>query len=124
MKVILEHIKGFKDYVVFKEAFEEATKYYDVTEILCGSTECSGVLAVKLAYEKGYYITTFPPNVPMYGRNAGKVKNEQLVANGDFLIAFHDDKDKCMENLITQAEDSNLRMLVVYIKETNEFSDN
>ena len=61
-------------------------------------------------------IEIFKAQCNKYGKSAGPIRNELMVQNCDFVIAFWDGKSKGTRNLIQLAQKYNRKTTIVDIK--------
>ena len=57
----------------------------------------------RYAEENNYSLELFPAQWNKYGRSAGPIRNEIMVAKCDYVIAFWDGTSKGTKNLIDNA---------------------
>ena len=87
------------------------------SKIVILSGHCSGTdtLAEKYANENGFSLEVYPAQWKLYGRSAGPIRNEQMVNNCDFVIAFWDGKSKGTKSLIQCAREKQKPLRIKYI---------
>ncbi len=87
------------------------------SKIVILSGHCSGTdtLAEKYAKENGFSLEVYPAQWKLYGRSAGPIRNEQMVNNCDFVIAFWDGKSKGTKSLIQCAREKQKPLRIKYI---------
>ncbi len=105
-KIAIGGCRNFHNYTFFK-------KYVDIylSDIKCTgdiaiiSGHCSGtdVLAERYARENNYPLEIYPAQWQKFGRSAGPKRNEIMVKNCDYVIAFWDGKSRGTKNLIDNA---------------------
>lgn len=66
----------------------------EITEIISGGAKGADLLAEKWASQNKVILTIIRPNWSTYGRGAGIKRNEEIIKNCDFCIAFWDGKSK------------------------------
>jgi len=86
----------------------------DKIAIITGGTKGADKLGEKYADERGFWKRSFPLNFEKFGDNAAYIRNEEMVEEGDALIAFWDGKSSGTKNLIEMAEKKGLQVKVVY----------
>ena len=87
----------------------------DRIAIVCGCMDGGDLMGEKYAYSRQYHVHYYPLNRRLYGASAGKVRNREMVLNADALIAFSDNADKCVLDLIKRAKEKELKVRVIKI---------
>lgn len=75
----------------------------DDTVIISGGARGVDSMAEKWAKFRGLKVQIFQPNWGKYGKQAGMIRNSEIVANCDRLIAFHCNNSKGTQNSIDKA---------------------
>ena len=84
--------------------------------IISGGAEGVDRLAAWYAHYKHYKLTEYRPNYPIFGRRAPLIRNDSIVAEADFVIAFWDGVSCGTLNAINTAIRMSKPLLVYYIK--------
>ncbi len=87
------------------------------SKIIILSGHCTGTdtMAEKYAQDNGFGLEIYPAQWNLYGRSAGPIRNEQMVALSNFVIAFWDGKSKGTKNLIQNAREKHKPLRIKYI---------
>ncbi len=72
-------------------------------------------LGERWAKENDIPVKVFPANWDKHGKAAGPIRNKQMAAYGEMLIAFWDGKSSGTGNMISLAEPYNLKYTVIDI---------
>jgi hypothetical protein len=77
-------------------------------------------LAKSYAISKNIKYKEFPADWNKHGRAAGPIRNKQMAEYSDILIAFRyvDNPSRGTENMIRQAKENNLKIIMVNIRPT------
>lgn len=114
-RVIIEGCRDFDDYELLKEKcdyFLQDEKKEDVV-IISGHASGADALGERYAQERGFQLETFPADWKAHGRAAGPIRNAQMAAVADALIAFWDGKSRGIKNMIDTATKRGLKVAVV-----------
>ena len=114
-KVIIAGCRDFTDYELLKEKCDfylQNQKQEDIV-IVSGHTSGADALGERYAQERGYELETYPADWKVNGRAAGSIRNAQMAAVADALIAFWDGKGRGVMNMIDTANKHNLHVAVV-----------
>lgn len=84
----------------------------DEVEIVSGGARGADKLGELYAEQYGYEVKQFLPNWTNYGNVAGFVRNKEMAAYGDALIAFFDGSSKGTLNMIQVARSVGLKVKV------------
>ena len=92
IKLAIVGSRIFNDYEVFKTIVENFMKNnnYQLNTIISGG--CRGVdrLAEKYSIENHIDLITFKPEWGRFGKQAGFIRNHDIIKSCDVCIAFHD----------------------------------
>jgi len=104
MKLIITGSLDFTDDTYLRHTIKKICSEYDLLEIVCG-TENRGInwVAKSLAVELGIPIKEFAVDENRYGRRAGFVRNELMIAYGTALLVIWDGKSPGTKHMINTA---------------------
>jgi hypothetical protein len=94
--------RTFNDYDEFTTAMS-LIEIWDCEEIVSGGASGADTLAEKYANQHKIPTKIFKPDWTKYGKKAGFIRNQDIVENSDFLIAFWDGSSKGTKNSIDLA---------------------
>ena len=100
MKLAIIGSRTFTDYELLKE---HVSKIDNITEIISGGASGADKLGARYAQENNIVLTEFFPNWKVFGKQAGFIRNRDIIANCDSAIAFWDGKSKGTKNSIELA---------------------
>jgi len=119
-KVIIAGGRYFNDYTLLKSSVDEAIENIKSLltggveiEIVSGGASGADALGEKYAGEHGYPVKKFPADWNTHGKAAGPIRNREMAAYADILIAFWDGKSRGTANMISEAEKKNLVVKVI-----------
>lgn len=89
-------------------------------EIVEGGATGVDSLAKSYAISKYIKYKEFPADWNKHGRAAGPIRNKQMAEYSDILIAFRyvNNPSRGTENMIRQAKENNLKIIIVNIRPT------
>ena len=95
-------------------------KNLESIEIVEGGATGIDFLAKSYAISKNIKRKEFPADWDKHGRAAGPIRNKQMAEYSDILIAFRyvDNPSRGTENMIRQAKENNLKIIIVNIRPT------
>lgn len=114
-KVIVAGCRDFADYELLKEKcdFYLQNKKPENIVIVSGHARGADALGERYAQERGYETEIYPTDWKNHGRAAGPIRNAQMAAVADALIALWDGKSHGIKNMIETARKHNLQVAVV-----------
>lgn len=114
-KVIVAGCRDFADYELLKEKcdFYLQNKKPENIVIVSGHASGTDALGERYAQERGYETEIYPTDWKTHGRAAGPIRNAQMAAVADALIALWDGKSHGIKNMIETARKHNLQVAVV-----------
>ncbi len=71
----------------------------DITEEVCGMAKGVDTLGAKIAQEHGIPVKPFPADWNKYGKRAGHLRNAEMAAYADMLVAVWDGKSPGTKNM-------------------------
>ena len=114
MRIIIAGSRTFKDYDYLEKICNLTLSRFrcDIT-IVCGMADGADTLGYNYAYRKRYAVAEFPADWDTLGNVAGHIRNREMAEYSDMLIAFWDGKSTGTKNMIAQAKDLGLQVLVI-----------
>jgi hypothetical protein len=83
---------------------------HDITEVVCGEARGVDALGKAWAFENGVPVKSFPANWDKYGKAAGAIRNEAMVAYAQAAIVIWDGASPGSADMIRRAERANLKL--------------
>ena len=111
--VIIAGSRGFSDYDLLKEKCDNLFSRRKPTVILCGEAKGADSLGKRYAKEHGIPVQSFPAQWDRYGKAAGMIRNNQMLAFADALVAFWDGKSHGTENMLDIAANKGIPVRVI-----------
>lgn len=114
-RVIIAGCRDFAAYELLKERCDYYLQNQKPEDIVIVSGHASGAdaLGERYAQERGFQLETYPADWKAHGRAAGPIRNVQMAAVADALIAFWDGKSRGTKNMIDTATKRGLKVAVV-----------
>ena len=114
-RVIIAGSRTFCDYDLLRQKCDYFFSEKKPTSILCGLAAGADQLGKMYADERGIRVTYYPANWDYYGKRAGYIRNEEMAANAEALVAFWDGKSKGTKHMIDTAREKGLAVRVVRV---------
>ena len=111
-KVIIAGTRDFADYTLLRSFADETLAGINDIEIVSGGARGADALGERYARERGRRLKVFPAEWKKWGAAAGPIRNAEMAAYADALIAFWDGKSAGTRDMIRKAEDRGLRVQV------------
>lgn len=125
MKIITAGGRDFNDYETFKQCMKTALirlgipegnfrKYFYGPRITVYQGEASGAdaLGKRWAEENSLDIKSFPPDWKLFGKKAGPIRNSEMAAKADVLVAIWDGQSKGTFDIIKKCVSGNVTVIV------------
>ena len=111
--VIIAGSRGFSDYDLLCEKCDKIFSRRKPTLILCGEAKGADLLGKRYAKEHGIPVQSFPAQWDEYGKAAGMIRNKQMLAFADALVAFWDGESRGTENMLDIAANKGIPVRVI-----------
>lgn len=119
-RVIIAGSRHFNDYRLLRDFADKLleSKRAAGERIVIVSGHCYGadLLGERYARERGYQVEVYEAQWSQYGPGAGPLRNRQMAAAADALIAFWDGKSRGTLNMINEARGHGLAVRVKQYK--------
>lgn len=86
--------RKFTNYIWLEQVLNEVHQRRPISLIVSGGAPGADTLAERWADERGIPKLIFPAEWEKYGKAAGPIRNKDIVANSDVIIAFWDGKSR------------------------------
>ena len=113
MKII---IAGSRNMVPIKEDWvllDRLLIEMSITEIVSGCAKGADTFGEEWADDQRLPVKKFPADWDKYGKNAGPIRNKQMAEYADGLVAFRFKNSKGTTNMIKQARECELEVVVI-----------
>ena len=112
MKIGVVGSRGFNDYKLLKDTLD---KYLpEATVVVSGGAKGADSLGERWANENGLETLIYLPNWDKHGKQAGFIRNFEIIESSDIIIAFWDGMSKGTEHTIYNAENDGKEVIIVY----------
>lgn len=115
-RLIVAGSRNFNNYELLKQKCDSLLSQKRLTHsivIVSGTARGADRLGERYAAERGYRVERFPADWDRNGVAAGPIRNSQMAAHADALVAFWDGKSRGTRDMIERAEKHNLPIRVV-----------
>ena len=115
-RLIVAGSRNFNNYELLKQKCDSLLSQKRLTHsivIVSGTAKGADRLGERYAAERGYRVERFPADWDRDGIAAGPIRNSQMAAHADALVAFWDGKSRGTRDMIERAEKHNLPIRVV-----------
>ena len=125
-KVIIAGGRDFSDYDMLCRYADAClrNKAVDGIEVVCGKARGADSLGEQYAKDRRYAIRYFPADWEHLGKSAGFIRNDQMAAYADALIAFWDGASHGTKHMIDTATKRKLAVRVKYYRTNIEGRQN
>lgn len=111
MKVIIAGSRTITSYDTVEDAVKQSG--FGVTEVVSGCARGVDRLGERYAHQRGIKIRKFPANWDLHGKFAGFVRNREMAAYANALVALWDGQSRGTEHMIKIAKDCQLKVFVL-----------
>ena len=109
--------RDFDDYSLLTTTMNE---YVDkVHLIVSGGAKGADSLGERWAKENNKKTLIFKPEWEKYGKSAGFIRNQEIVKNSDFVLAFWDGKSKGTKSSIDLCKKNEIPYKIIYYNESH-----
>jgi len=119
MRLAIIGSRDFNDYDLLDKTINN--HFYDYSheelmfdEIISGAAAGADSLGAKFAKDNNIKLTEFPAQWEKYGKRAGFLRNEDIILNSDFVLAFWDGLSKGTANSLSIAKRLKKPTMIVY----------
>lgn len=102
--------RTYEDYDLLKRVLRD----FIPCLIVSGGAKGADSLAEKFASESGIPITVYEAEWDTYGKSAGFRRNQLIVDDSDFIVAFWDGESKGTADTLNKAKKSKVPTLIIY----------
>ena len=103
--------RDFKDYKLLKRTLDEIYNKMKIKCIITGGVRGADKLAAKYSLEKGIPLIEKIPDWKKYGKNAGLIRNGDIIRDVDRVVCFWDGKSKGTKNVIDRCQRKDLTII-------------
>ena len=115
-RLIVAGSRDFNNYELLKQKCDSLLSQKRLTHsvvIVSGTARGADRLGERYAAERGYRVERFPADWDRDGIAAGPIRNSQMAAHADALVAFWNGHSRGTKDMIEHAEKHNLPIRVV-----------
>ena len=111
MNIAIIGSRGFSNYELVKTTLEK----YEAKLIVSGGAKGADTLGERWALENGIPTKIFLPDWEKQGKSAGYIRNKDIIANSDIVIAFWDGISKGTKHSIDIATNAGKQLIVIRV---------
>ena len=115
--ILIAGSRSWQDYQSLKQAWQDCLAKHNLSKyavtIVSGGAQGADKLAERLAQEEGIAIEIYRPDWQRHGNKAGMIRNAEMVAKAQQLIALWDGQSKGTAMTINTARRKGLSITVV-----------
>lgn len=126
-KIIIAGGRDFNDYTLLTKVCNEAIPRMagdNTPVIVSGGAAGADSLGEQYAQENGIAIERHPADWKKHGKAAGPIRNAEMAACADFLIAFWDGKSRGTQNMMMNAVKKDIPCIVVTYNTSDTLNSN
>lgn len=112
MKVIVAGSRNFNNYSLLEKTLNSFSETHGSIEIVSGGARGADTLGERYAKEHNCPLKVFPAEWDKFGKGAGYIRNAEMAAYADALVAFWDGQSKGTKHMIELAQRSGLTVQV------------
>lgn len=113
MRVIIAGGRDYKDYSTLKSRCEEILEGQKQVTILSGGQRGADTLGEIYGETKGYKVIKYEADWKRHGKAAGPIRNREMAAQADLLIAFFNGQSPGTQSMINEARRKNLKIRII-----------
>lgn len=116
MKLAIIGSRGFNNYELLKQTIYKyfGTDIPSLEEIISGGAVGADSLGAKFANDYNIKLTEFIPEWHKHGKNAGFIRNEDIIKNADVVLAFWNGYSNGTKNALEWAKKYKKTSLIIY----------
>lgn len=118
-RLIVAGSRDFNNYELLKQKCDSLLSQKRLTHsivIVSGTARGADRLGERYATERGYRVERFPADWDRDGVAAGPIRNTQMAAHADALVAFWDGKSRGTKDMIEKAKERNLLLRICLLE--------
>jgi len=114
MRTIIAGSRNITNYALVVMAV--ANSGFNITVVLCGDARGVDMLGEEWAKDHNVPVEHYPADWSRYGKRAGYIRNEEMGANAEALVAVWDGTSRGTEHMINIAREKDLKVYIEAVK--------
>jgi predicted Rossmann fold nucleotide-binding protein DprA/Smf involved in DNA uptake len=106
--------RTFNDYAGLEAMLDSLVAGFGFTTIVSGGANGADSLGERYAKERGMKTIIHLPDWKTHGKAAGMIRNRDIIADADMVVACWDKESRGTANSIQLAKDSNKTTIMIY----------
>lgn len=86
----------------------------DEPEVIHGAAQGADTLIAEQALDLGFWVGPHPPDYKTHGKAAPHVRNDEMLARADMVLAFWNGKSRGTASVIKKARDRGIYLEVIF----------
>lgn len=111
--VIIAGSRDFNDQALLNERCDHLLAKRENVVIVSGGARGADTLGERYAEQRGLHVLRMPADWNKHGKQAGYIRNQDMLQRANALIAFWDGKSRGTEHMISIARKAGLAVRVV-----------
>ena len=112
MKLAVIGSRSFNNYAWLEQCLLRSFRVADIEALISGGARGADALAARFAYCHNLPLVTLRADWETHGRKAGPIRNSEIVAQADVLVAFWDGTSAGTRDSIAKARAAGKRVLI------------
>ena len=112
MKLAVIGSRSFCNYAWLEQCLLRSFRLADIEAVISGGARGADSLAARFACQHGLRLITIRADWETHGRKAGPIRNSEIVAQADVLVAFWDGASAGTRDSIAKARAAGTRVLI------------
>ena len=112
MKLAIIGSRSFNNYAWLEQCLLRSFRVADIEAVISGGARGADALASRFAYCHSLPLIILRPDWETHGRKAGPIRNSEIVAQADVLVAFWDGASAGTRDSIAKARAAGKRVII------------
>lgn len=113
-EILRLHFAEFNDYGTETNGYNSDGYRFYFDEIISGGAQGADSLAAKFARQNNIKLTEFLPDWENLGKAAGMIRNEKIISESNFVLAFYDGYSPGTKNSLNLARKMKKPTMIIY----------
>lgn len=116
MRLAIIGSRTFNNYELLCREIDKLKVFYEIDIIVSGGANGADTLGKCYAQEHNIPFVAFTADWQKYGKAAGMIRNQTIVDDSDYIIAFWDGVSRGTKDSIRRASKCKKRYKIIYFK--------
>lgn len=114
MKLAIIGSRTFNNYELLCKEIDELKVFYEINTIISGGAIGADTLGKSYAQEHNIPLIVYPADWKKYGKSAGMIRNQYIINDCDYVIAFWDGVSRGTKDSIRKTRKCKKPYKIVY----------